>query len=60
MIKLNPLQFNYGRSRVYDDFSLELTLPGIYGLFGRNGSGKSTLVKILSGLLFSQSGTVEV
>ena len=60
MIKVNHLQFNYGRSCVYDDFSLELTLPGIYGLFGRNGSGKSTLLKILSGLLFSRSGIVEV
>ena len=60
MIKVNHLQFNYGRSCVYYDFSLELTLPGIYGLFGRNGSGKSTLLKILSGLLFSRSGIVEV
>ena len=60
MIKVTQLQFDYGRKRVYDDFSLTLQKPGVYGLFGRNGSGKSTLLKILSGLLFPHSGTVDV
>jgi len=60
MITVTQLQFEYGRTRIYDDFSLALTQPGVYGLFGRNGSGKSTLLKILSGLLFPHGGTVEV
>ncbi|MES2951309.1 MAG: ATP-binding cassette domain-containing protein [Pseudomonadota bacterium] len=60
MIKITQLQFDYGRTRVYDDFSLTLHKPGVYGLFGRNGSGKSTLLKILSGLLFPHGGAVEV
>ncbi|MCH8620544.1 ATP-binding cassette domain-containing protein [Undibacterium sp. TS12] len=60
MIKVTQLQFDYGRKRVYDDFSLTLDKPGVYGLFGRNGSGKSTLLKILSGLLFPHGGQVEV
>ncbi|MFZ6768059.1 ATP-binding cassette domain-containing protein [Undibacterium sp. Di26W] len=60
MIKVTQLQFEYGRKRVYDDFSLTLAQPGVYGLFGRNGSGKSTLLKILSGLLFPHGGSVDV
>lgn len=60
MITVQQLQFDYGRTRLYDDFSLTLERPGVYGLFGRNGSGKSTLLKILSGLLFPRAGAVEV
>ena len=60
MIKVTELQFEYGRKSVYEDFSLHLTQPGVYGLFGRNGSGKSTLLKVLAGLLFPHGGAVEV
>lgn len=60
MIKTTNLQFSYGKSPVFEGFSLELSNPGIHGLFGRNGSGKSTLLKILSGLLFPHGGTVSV
>jgi ABC-2 type transport system ATP-binding protein len=60
MIDIEHLHFRYGRKSVYDDLSLSLSQPGVYGLFGRNGSGKSTLLKIMSGLLFPTSGVVNV
>lgn len=60
VISVSQLDFSYGRNKIFDDFSLTLSSPGIYGLFGRNGSGKSTLLKILSGLLFPRKGTVDV
>lgn len=60
MISVSQLHFKYGTKRIYDDFSLRLDEPGVVGLFGRNGSGKSTLLKILAGLLFPDSGAVEV
>jgi ABC-2 type transport system ATP-binding protein len=60
MIKVENLLFEYGNKRVYDDFSLCISEPGVYGLFGRNGSGKSTLLKLLSGLLFAHGGTILV
>lgn len=59
-ISVTDLQFDYRRNRIYESFSLELSKPAIYGLFGRNGSGKSTLLKILSGLLYPTAGSVEV
>src|ERR1700736_3497996 len=42
-----------------DDAGLEV-LPGeIHALLGENGAGKSTLIKILSGALQPDSGTIE-
>ena len=60
MITLSNLHFQYGRKSIYSDFSLSISEPGVYGLFGRNGSGKSTLLKVLAGLLFPQTGNVQV
>ena len=60
MIEIEGLSFGYRKARLYDNFSLRLGQPGVYGLFGRNGSGKSTLLKLLSGLLFPQRGRIRV
>lgn len=60
MIQIDHLSFEYGHKTVYNDFSLAIQDPGIYGLFGRNGSGKSTLLKLISGLLFAHGGRLSV
>jgi ABC-2 type transport system ATP-binding protein len=60
VIRIDDLSFGYRKHRLYERFSLSLTQPGVYGLFGRNGSGKSTLLKLLAGLLFPQQGRIEV
>ena len=60
MIELDRVRFGYGRDVLYEDFSLRIDAPGVYGLFGRNGSGKSTLLKLMAGLLFRQRGRIEV
>jgi len=60
MIRIDHLAFGYRRSPLYRDFSLLLSEPGVYGLFGRNGSGKSTLLLLLAGLLFPKGGRIEV
>jgi ABC-2 type transport system ATP-binding protein len=60
VIRIENLSFEYRKAKLYSQFNLSLTAPGVYGVFGRNGSGKSTLLKLLSGLLFAQKGSINV
>jgi ABC-2 type transport system ATP-binding protein len=60
LIDIQALQFGYGRQSLFEGFDLQLSEPGLYGLFGRNGSGKSTLLKLASGLLFRKGGSIRV
>ena len=43
-----------------DDLSLTVRRGEIRGLIGPNGAGKSTTIKIISGILYPTSGSVEV
>ena len=60
MIEVENLSFNYGRrkSKVLEDFSMELDKGSVYGLLGKNGTGKSTLLYLMAGLLRPQTGNV--
>jgi ABC-2 type transport system ATP-binding protein len=43
---------------LFNGVTLHLEQGHLYGLLGRNGAGKSTLLKIMTGVLFPQSGEV--
>lgn len=58
MIKINNLCFGYGRDALFKELDLSLEPGRIYGLLGINGAGKSTLLKLMTGLLFPESGTL--
>lgn len=60
MIHIENLSFEYRKTKLYQQFNLKLSQPGVYGVFGRNGSGKSTLLKLLAGLMFPQKGNISV
>lgn len=45
---------------VLDDINLELDEGGIYGFFGPNGSGKTMLFRAICGLIYLDSGIIEV
>ncbi len=61
MISIKNVRFGYNsRQVVLDDFSLEFTQGGIYGLLGKNGTGKSTLLYLMMGLLRPQKGSVSI
>ncbi|MCB0630032.1 MAG: ABC transporter ATP-binding protein [Saprospiraceae bacterium] len=61
MINVDNLSFSYPkRTALFDGLSLQLQSGSIYGLLGKNGAGKSSLLHILTGLLFPQSGNLNV
>ncbi len=60
MIEIKAIDFSYPRKRVIRNMSLSFTNGGVYGLLGENGTGKSTIIKLISGLLKPQEGSVEV
>lgn len=61
MIKINNLNFSYSKHRIlFKNISMQLSNGHIYGLLGKNGAGKSTLLKNLAGLVYAQSGKIDV
>jgi cobalt/nickel transport system ATP-binding protein len=58
--RLEGVSFQYmGVQPALENISLEISLGEKVVLLGANGSGKSTLLKILNGLEFPTSGTLE-
>ena len=61
MIEFRDVSFGYQRGKpLYEGLNLILTPGSIYGLLGPNGAGKSTLLRLLSGLLYPKSGSIQV
>lgn len=61
MLQIKGITYGYQSwKNVFEDFSLEFTEPGVYGLLGRNGTGKSTLLYLIMGLLRPQKGEVKL
>ena len=47
-------------AKVLDGVSFDIDRGSIHGLVGENGAGKTTLIRILSGLLQADAGTIEL
>lgn len=61
MIQIENLSFSYSKKQqLFDQLNLTLPAGNIYGMLGKNGAGKSTLLKIIAGLLFPNSGKLNV
>ena len=51
---------SYAANRVLADISFQLSTGEILAILGENGAGKSTLIKILTGAVRPDSGTVSI
>ena len=59
LLRAERISRSFGAVVALQDASLHLPMGEITGLVGDNGAGKSTLVKIVSGVLTPDSGTIE-
>ena len=58
MIAVQSVSMRYGSKVLFDDVTTTFSAGRRYGLTGPNGAGKSTFMKLLSGELEPQKGTV--
>src|SRR5690242_11079822 len=58
MLSVSNVSMRYGAKILFDEVSTAFTQGKRYGLTGPNGAGKSTFMKLLSGELEPQKGTV--
>jgi ATPase subunit of ABC transporter with duplicated ATPase domains len=58
MISVSNVTMRYGAKLLFEDVSVTFTSGRRYGLTGPNGAGKSTFMKVLTGELDAQKGTV--
>ncbi len=54
------LRKSYGSRRALDGLNLSVPAGVVYGFLGPNGAGKTTTMRVLTGLIHPDGGTVEV
>lgn len=60
MISTQNISLQYGKRVLFDEVNIKFTPGNCYGVIGANGAGKSTFLKILSGEIAANSGTVTI
>src|ERR1700754_4891454 len=58
MISVSNVTMRYGSKLLFEDVTVTFTAGRRYGLTGPNGAGKSTFMKLLTGELPPQRGSV--
>jgi ATPase subunit of ABC transporter with duplicated ATPase domains len=60
MITTTDVSLRFGGKKLFEDVTVKFTPSNCYGLIGANGAGKSTFLKVLSGELEPNTGTVNI
>ncbi len=60
MLDVSQLSRSYGDFKAVDEVSFSIGSGEIVGLLGHNGAGKTTIMKMLSGYLEADSGTITI
>ncbi len=60
MISTSNVSLRYGKRTLFEDVTIKFSPGNCYGLIGANGAGKSTFLKILSGEIDPNTGTVDI
>ncbi|QKV20637.1 sugar ABC transporter ATP-binding protein [Oricola thermophila] len=60
LLRMSGITKSYGGVRALQDVHFEANRGTIHALLGENGAGKSTLIKVLSGVVRPDSGSIEL
>lgn len=60
MLKVHDVTLGFNKRNLFKDVNLTFSPGNCYGLIGANGSGKSTFLKVLSGELQADTGSVSI
>ncbi len=60
MISVSDLSVRFSEKPLFKDVNLKFTNGNCYGITGANGAGKSTFLKVLSGEIDHDSGTISI
>lgn len=60
MLSANNITLAYGKRVLFDEVNINFTKGNCYGVIGANGAGKSTFLKILSGEIEPNKGSVDI
>jgi len=60
ILSVENMSFYFKKNQIFDQVSLTIETPGIYGLVAPNGSGKTTLLHLLVSLYKPQKGDITI
>lgn len=62
MIEIKGVSKTYakGKKKAVDDISLDIRNGEIFGFLGPNGAGKTTTIKMMTGILLPDAGSIEI
>ena len=60
MLSVSNVSLRFGKRVLFEEVNIKFTEGNCYGLIGANGAGKSTFLKILSGEIDSQTGSISM
>jgi ABC-type multidrug transport system ATPase subunit len=58
ILKIQNVDKCYGKQKIIDDLNMNIYKNDIYGFIGENGSGKTTTIKLITGLLKKDRGSI--
>ncbi len=60
MLSVNNVSVQFGKRVLFDEVNMSFSGDNCFGVIGANGAGKSTFLKVLSGQLDPNSGSVKL
>ena len=60
MLSVSNVSLRFGKRVLFEEVNIKFTEGNCYGLIGANGAGKSTFLKILSGEIEPNTGSVDM